>query len=95
MSATAIAKPPFWQRPEVMDRLEQVAIVVLWLWLVWRVDTSDNPYAPLLLLSESAICFFTLIRRSTTRLSMRLGDWLLAATATTSQSAVPAPTSLR
>ncbi len=82
MSATAIVKTPLWQRPEVMDRLEQVAIVVLWLWLVWRVDTSDNPYAPLLLLSESAICFFTLIRRSTTRLSMRLGDWLLAATAT-------------
>jgi protein-S-isoprenylcysteine O-methyltransferase Ste14 len=82
MSATAIAKKPFWQRPEVMDRLEQVAIVVLWLWLVWRVDVSDNPYAPLLLLSESTICFFTLIRRSTTKLSLRLGDWMLAATAT-------------
>ena len=81
-AANAVAKPPFWQRPAVMDRLEQVAVAILWLWLVWRVDTSDNRFAWMLLFSESAILFFTLIRRSTTRLSMRLGDWLLAATAT-------------
>ncbi|MFC3172869.1 methyltransferase family protein [Novosphingobium bradum] len=86
---TASAKPietvaalPFWCRPRVMDRIEQVAIVVLWIFLVQRVEISGNPYAPLLLLSETAVAIFTLIRRPTDKLSMELGDWLLAITAT-------------
>lgn len=83
MTATVATKTPFWQRPAVMDRVEQVAIVLLWAWLVWRVDLSDNVYAPLLLISESTIAFFTLIRRPTAKLSMRLGDWMVAMTATT------------
>ena len=69
-------------RPAVLDRVEQVAIVALWIVLVLRVDVSSNPYAPLLLISESAVAFFTLIRRPTNKLSMHLGDWLLAMTAT-------------
>ncbi|PLK27551.1 isoprenylcysteine carboxylmethyltransferase family protein [Novosphingobium sp. TH158] len=73
---------PSWLTPRFADRAEQVAIVILWGILAWRVEFSDNPWAPLLLLSESTIAFFTLIRRPTEKLSMRLGDWLLAMTAT-------------
>jgi protein-S-isoprenylcysteine O-methyltransferase Ste14 len=77
------ARPlPFWRRPRVMDRIEQVAIVALWIVLVQRVQISGNPYAPLLLLSETAVAVFALIRRPTANISMDLGDWLLAITAT-------------
>ena len=87
MTATAGAnegaiRQPGWLRPAVLDRIEQVVIVVLWIFLVQRVEISGNPYAPLLLLSETAVAAFTLIRRPTTKLSMNLGDWLLATTAT-------------
>ena len=83
MDSTAVeSKPGNWLSPAFADRAEQVAIVILWAFLAWRVDLSDNPWAPLLLVSESTIAFFTLIRRPTTRLSMRLGDWMLAMTAT-------------
>ena len=82
MNATDAGKASPWIRPRVADRAEQVVVVLLWMWLVWRVELSDNVFAPLLLLSESTIAFFTLIRRPTDRLSMRLGDWLLAMTAT-------------
>ena len=81
-TAATESKPGGWLTPAFADRAEQVAIVILWAFLAWRVDLSDNPWAPLLLLSESTIAFFTLIRRPTTRLSMRLGDWMLAMTAT-------------
>lgn len=81
-TAATESKPGGWLTPAFADRAEQVAIVILWAFLAWRVDLSDNPWAPLLLVSESTIAFFTLIRRPTTRLSMRLGDWMLAMTAT-------------
>jgi len=79
---TAAPKLPFWRKPRVMDRVEQVAIVVMWIFLVQRVEISGNPYAPLLLISETAVALFALIRRPTHKLSMELGDWLLAITAT-------------
>lgn len=82
MTTTATAEVPFWQRPAVLDRIEQLAIVFLWIFLVKRVDLSDNPFAPVLLLSETAVAIFTLIRRPTEKLSLELGDWLLAMTAT-------------
>ncbi|MBU6267219.1 MAG: isoprenylcysteine carboxylmethyltransferase family protein [Sphingomonadales bacterium] len=66
----------------MLDRVEQVLIVLLWMWLVRRVVVSNNPYAPLLLLSETAVMVFVLIRRPTQAISMALGDWLLAITAT-------------
>jgi protein-S-isoprenylcysteine O-methyltransferase Ste14 len=81
-TAAVESKPGGRLTPAFADRAEQVAIVILWAFLAWRVDLSDNPWAPLLLLSESTIAFFTLIRRPTSRLSMRLGDWMLAMTAT-------------
>lgn len=69
-------------RPAFLDRAEQVVIVVLFSLLVYRVAISGNPFAPLLVLSEASIVLFVLIRRPTTAISMRLGDWLLAFTAT-------------
>lgn len=73
---------PFWRRAAVLDRIEQAAIVALWVVLLQRVEISGNPYAPLLLLSETAVAVFALIRRPTEKLSMEPGDWLLAVTAT-------------
>lgn len=69
-------------QPGVLDRIEQVAIVCLWALMVQRVLHSANPFAPLALLSETAVVIFVLIRRPTKAISMRLGDWLLAITAT-------------
>lgn len=81
-TATAARGVPAWLTPRRLDRLEQVTIVALWSLLTWRVINSDNPMAPLLLLAESSILLFVLIRRPTEQISMRLGDWLLAASAT-------------
>ena len=82
MSTVTLSKQPAWLRPAVLDRIEQVAIVLLWIVLAARVEVSGNPWAPLLLVSETAVALFTLIRRPTQKLSMELGDWLLAMTAT-------------
>jgi protein-S-isoprenylcysteine O-methyltransferase Ste14 len=71
-----------WLRPGVLDRAEQIVVVLLWSLMVWRVCHSDNPMAPLLLISETAVALFVLIRRSTANISLALGDWLLAITAT-------------
>ncbi len=71
-----------WLRPAVLDRAEQAAIALLWVFLVRRVVGSDNPYAPMVLVAETTVLFFVLIRRPTAAISVRLGDWLLAITAT-------------
>lgn len=71
-----------WLRPAVLDRVEQVLVVLCWSVLAWRVYASPNGYAPLALLSETAILFFVLIRRPTEAISLNLGDWFLAITAT-------------
>jgi len=68
--------------PRVLDRVEQVLIALLWVLLLRRVMTSLNGYAPLVLISETAVMVFVLIRRPTHNISLRLGDWLLAITAT-------------
>jgi protein-S-isoprenylcysteine O-methyltransferase Ste14 len=69
-------------RPAVLDRAEQVVIVALFGVLSYRVFASANPLAPLLMVSEAGVVFFVLIRRPTAAISVRLGDWLLATTAT-------------
>lgn len=74
--------PPAWLTARRLDRIEQVTIVALWSLLVWRVLQSPNPMAPLVLIAETSIVLFVLFRRPTEKISMRLGDWLLAATAT-------------
>lgn len=71
-----------WLRPAVLDRVEQVLILALWAFLVQRVLGSENPFAPLILVAETTVVFFVLVRRSTQAISVNLGDWLLAATAT-------------
>lgn len=80
---TIVAKtPPAWLTPRRLDRIEQVTIVALWSLLVWRVLQSPNHMAPLVLIAETSVALVVLFRRPTERISMRLGDWLLAATAT-------------
>lgn len=86
MSNQTLASPapvlPRWLSPARLDRAEQVAVAVLFAWFTWRMTHSENPFAPLALLSEAAVCLFVLIRRPTERIALRLGDWLLAVTAT-------------
>ena len=74
--------PPAWLTPRRLDRAEQVTIIALWSFLVWRVAQSANPMAPLILIGETSIALFVLLRRPAEQISLRLGDWLLAATAT-------------
>jgi protein-S-isoprenylcysteine O-methyltransferase Ste14 len=69
-------------RAVFLDRAEQAAIVILYSLLVYRVSLSENPFAVLLAVTEGAILFFVLVRRPTAAISLRLGDWLLAFTAT-------------
>ncbi|MEO6388116.1 MAG: isoprenylcysteine carboxylmethyltransferase family protein [Croceibacterium sp.] len=66
----------------MLDRVEQVVIAALWIWLAQRVAVSGRPDAWLMLISETIIVIFILLRRSTQSISLRLGDWLLAITAT-------------
>ena len=80
--ATTPAAPPRWLTPARLDRLEQIAIVILWALLAQRVYYATNPFAPLILVAETAVVIFVLLRRPTAAISLRLGDWLLAITAT-------------
>ena len=73
---------PRWLTPARLDRFEQVTIVLLWLLLAKRVFYSTNQFAPLIMVAETAVVIFVLIRRPTETISLRLGDWLLAVTAT-------------
>lgn len=82
--------------PALLDRGEQVLILALWVWLVQRVlhslASGLNPDSWLLLISETAVMIFTLIRRPTQAISLELGDWLLAITATAAPLLIqPAP----
>lgn len=82
IQARSLGGARFVLQPRMLDRIEQAAVLVLWLALIWRVWQSANPFAPLLVLSESAVVLFMLIRRPTANISQCLGDWLLAITAT-------------
>lgn len=85
MEATGVQRPrglAAWASPAVLDRLEQVIIVLLWSAMVWRIGHSTSPYSLLALASESAIVFFVLIRRSTQSISTDHGEWMLAFAAT-------------
>lgn len=85
-----VAKPAGWRAlltPRRLDRFEQVAILVLWCWLVYRMVNAVSsgaapPWALLVLVAETTVLFFTLIRRPTDRISIEWRDWLLACTAT-------------
>ena len=69
-------------RPQVLDRTEQIGILLFWGPFAWRMLHSTNPYAAWVMLSEFAVLIFTLLRRPTNAISVNLGDWLLACTAT-------------
>ncbi|MDP3908286.1 isoprenylcysteine carboxylmethyltransferase family protein [Novosphingobium sp.] len=81
-SATAQTGKQGWLKPAWLDRFEQVLIVSLWIFLVWRSVRADNVFAPLVLIAETTVMVFVLIRRPTDAISVRLGDWFLAVTAT-------------
>ena len=85
-TARAAAKPPVWLRADVLDRVEQVVIVVLWVWFVRRMVNyyhQDSDISHLLpLISETALMAFTVTRRAPLALTMKLDDWLLAIGAT-------------
>jgi len=87
--------------PRLLDRIEQVLILALWIMLLGRVLTSTFGtanladiatklhtgdfkwnYGWLVMISETAVMIFVMIRRPTQNVSMRLGDWLLAIAAT-------------
>jgi len=80
--ATVKKEASWLLRPAVLDRIEQVAILLLWSWFAYRVMHADNTFTRLALISETSIAVFSLIRRPTQNISVRLGDWLLAITAT-------------
>lgn len=83
---------PNWLTPQRLDRAEQVMIVALWSWLVWRVLQSSNPFSQAALFTETTVLIFVLLRRPTEAISLRIGDWLLAVTATAAPMLiVPAP----
>ena len=81
-ATTTPAAPPRWLTPSRLDRAEQIVIVALWAMLAQRVYTATNLFAPLVMVAETSVVIFVLLRRPTSAISMRLGDWLLAITAT-------------
>ena len=74
--------PTRWFTPARIDRLEQISILLLWVLLVRRVIAASNPLAPLILVAETAVVIFVLVRRPTEAISLRPSDWLLAIIAT-------------
>lgn len=72
----------FLLRPRVLDRIEQAVVLLIWGVFAWRMVHTPNAYGPAIMVSETAVLLFTLIRRPTAAISLRLGDWLLATTAT-------------
>ncbi len=69
-----------------LDALERLTIVVLYLWLVWRVvasfDGNGQLISVFLLASEGLVLAFTLIRRRSREITTRPMDWTLAFAAT-------------
>jgi protein-S-isoprenylcysteine O-methyltransferase Ste14 len=99
MDSSSLPSPPdkraFLLRPRVLDRAEQVVILLMWAVFTWRMVHAPNAFAPVVMVSETAVMLFTLVRRPTDAISLRLGDWLLAATATAAPLLiVPAANSL-
>lgn len=70
--------------PAMLDRFEQVLIMLLWVGLVHRVigAFAINKDAWLVLISETSVMIFTVLRRPTTAITLKPGDWMLAITAT-------------
>ena len=73
-------------RSRALDVFEQVVVLALYGWLVWRLypknPSSLTQYPVLLLLSEGLVVVFLLIRRQTEQISANFRDWLVAFGAT-------------
>lgn len=69
-------------RAALLDRGEQLAIMVLWAFFLFRLEVAGNPWAIFPLLTETTVLLFTLVRRPTQDLSLNPRDWALAITAT-------------
>lgn len=69
-------------RPAVLDRFEQVIIVLLWSLMAWRVANAPGIWGWFALVSEGAILAFVLIRRPAEGIAVNLKDWMLAFAAT-------------
>lgn len=70
-----------------IDRVEQVALVALFSWLVWRLLPADGEamslHVLLLLLSEAGVLVFVLARHPTSKISRSPMEWAVAFGATT------------
>ena len=87
-AATGLAWAPSW----VLDRAEQVLVVLLWSGLVARVLASSNGHAWLAAASEAAVLVLVLARRPGQAISHRAGDWMMALAATVAPLLImPAP----
>jgi protein-S-isoprenylcysteine O-methyltransferase Ste14 len=79
MSALAAVTHP----RRLLDLAEQIAVLALYSWLVFRLWPSEfspaNWYPLLILLSEGLVVFLLVIRRPTERISTHWRDWALAA----------------
>lgn len=68
--------------PAVLDRFEQLVIILLWSLMAWRMVDSPGVWGWLALASEGAILAFVLIRRPAQGIALNLKDWMLAFAAT-------------
>jgi protein-S-isoprenylcysteine O-methyltransferase Ste14 len=72
--------------PVLLDLVERLTILALYLWLVARIVASMSEGAGalngLILISEGSIVFFVLIRRTTLDVSRDPADWFFALAAT-------------
>jgi protein-S-isoprenylcysteine O-methyltransferase Ste14 len=79
MSALAAVIQP----RRLLDLAEQIAVLALYCWLVYRLwpaeFSASNWYPLLILLSEGLVVFLLVIRRPTERISTHWRDWALAA----------------
>ena len=66
----------------LLDRAEQVLVLLLWSALVARVLASSNGHAWMAAASEAAVLVLVLVRRPGQAISRRAGDWMMALAAT-------------
>jgi protein-S-isoprenylcysteine O-methyltransferase Ste14 len=78
MSMNRISK----NRRRALDAFEQAVVLVLYIWLVWRLFpetlTLANWWPVLLLISEGLVVVLLLLRRQTDQISTDLRDWAVA-----------------
>ena len=68
----------------LLDVFEQTAVVLLYSWMVIRLlprSLDDGGYlaVSILLISEGVVVVLLILRRPTSDISLRIGDWVLAA----------------